>query len=138
MFDSCPRAVGLLFAGGSSDTFANPIAKVLTRLHVSMVGCPTAAVSVAAAAAAPLVTAAHKVSAQSFSACRTAKETAEPDVLAIPGVVGMGIGISDTEPEQAAVEIYTSDDPSSVRVKLPRLLSSVPSRSSGTGTIHAL
>jgi len=42
-----PHAVGLLFAGGSSDTFANPIAEVLSALTpapMSMVSASTAAI----------------------------------------------------------------------------------------------
>ena len=36
-----PRPVGLLFAGGSDDTFANPIQSVLDALGVTMVGTST-------------------------------------------------------------------------------------------------
>lgn len=136
--DSCPRAVGLLFAGGDTDTFANPITNVLSRLRVNMVGCSSTTTSAAVAFAEPAMTAAHAVSAESFSACKSAKEAAEADLLKIPGVIGLGIGISDTESGQATLEIYSSQDPAELRQRLPRNLSSVPVKIVRTGTIHAL
>ena len=37
---SCPSPVGLLFAGSTTDTFANPITDVLTTFGVTIAGCP--------------------------------------------------------------------------------------------------
>lgn len=37
---SCPSPVGLLFAGSTTDTFANPITDVLATLGVAIAGCP--------------------------------------------------------------------------------------------------
>jgi hypothetical protein len=38
--DSCPRPVGLLFAGSETDTFANPMEDVLDAFGVTVAGCP--------------------------------------------------------------------------------------------------
>lgn len=40
---TCPRAVGLLFAGSNSITIVNPIGNVLNAFGVSMVVCPASA-----------------------------------------------------------------------------------------------
>ena len=132
---TCPRAVGLLFAGGGGDTFANPIASVLSKLKVNMVGCSSTSNSAAVALAN---SGTHRVSAESLSACKSARQAAEPDLLKIPGVVGVGIGISDSEHGQAVVEVYSSVEPSDIRKKLPAAFQSVPIKIIRTGTIHAL
>ncbi len=139
---TCPRAVGLLFAGGTGETFANPIADVLSKFKVNMVGCSattsTAAVVNSAATTSASSANLRRVSAESLSACRSAKGATEADVLKIPGVVGVGIGISDSEPAHATVEVYSDAEPSDIRTKLPAALQSLPVKIIRTGTIHAL
>ncbi len=134
--DTCPRAVGLLFAGGDTDTFANPISSVLSKLKVSMVGCS----STSSVAAVPLAqfAGARRVSAESFAACQSAKETVEADLLKTPGIVGVGIGVSDSEPGQATLEVYSNVEATELSAKLPQTLHSVPVKVIKTGTIHAL
>jgi hypothetical protein len=133
--DSCPRAVGLLFAGGDVDTFANPIANVLSQLKVKMAGCTfTSSVAAAALAEAPV---ARRVSAESFAACKSAKEMRQVDLLKTPGVVGVGIGISDSEPGQAVLEVYCNTETTALEAKLPKTLQSVPVKIIKTGTIRA-
>lgn len=139
---TCPRAVGLLFAGGGGDTFANPIANVLSRFKVNMVGCSATSNTAAIANSAVITSASsavrRRVSAESLSACRSARDAAEADVLRIPGVVGVGIGISDSEPAHATVEVYSDTEPLDIRKKLPAALQSLPVNIIRTGTIRAL
>jgi len=134
--DSCPRAVGLLFAGGNSDTFANPIARVLSRLNVSMVGCAAtssvAVVPLAQSAVAP------QVSAESIAACQFAKDSVEANLLKTPGVVGVGIGVSDSDPAQAVLEVYRTAEATNLTAALSQSIRSVPVKVILTGTIHAL
>ena len=60
-------------------------------LKGNMVGClSSAAVSLANSGT-------HRVSVESLSACKSARQAAEPDLLKIPGVVGVAIGVSDSE-----------------------------------------
>ena len=127
--DSCPRAVGLLFAGGDTNTFANPIANILSQLKVSMVGCSSTS---------SIVAVARRVSAESFAACQAAKETAEANWLKTPGIVGVGIGVSDSASGQATLEIYCKAKTAELSATLARMPQSVPVKVIQTGTIHAL
>jgi hypothetical protein len=139
---TCPRAVGLLFAGGGGDTFANPITDVLSKFKVNMVGCSSTSNSAVVANSTGVVSASsavhRRVSVESLSACRSAKDAAEAEVLKIPGVVGLGIGISDSEPAHATVEVYSDAEPSDIQKKLPAGLQSLPVKIIRTGTIRAL
>jgi hypothetical protein len=58
--------------------------------------------------------------------------------LNILGVVGVGIGVSDADPAQAVVEVYSAGDASEIRQKLPARLRSTPVKIVPTGTIRAL
>jgi hypothetical protein len=132
---SCPRAVGLLFAGGDTNTFANPIANVLSTFKMTMVGCTTTPV----VAALPLAQSAFasRVSAESFAACKSAKDKMESDLLKTPGVVGVGIGVSDTDPGHAVLEIYSKGGTTELSAVLPRSIQSVPVKIIQTGPIRA-
>jgi hypothetical protein len=100
-----------------------------------MVGCSSTSRS---AAVAPVNSDTHRVSTESLSACKSARQAAEPDLLKIPGIVSVGIGISDSEAGQATVEVYSSIEPSDIRKKLPATFQCVPIKIIRTGTIHAL
>lgn len=134
--ETCPRAVGLLFAGGGGDTFANPIGPILSKLKLRMVGCPSTSDSAAVLLANSSQR--RETSPAAFSACKSVKEAAETDLLNIPGVVGVGIGLSGSEPTEAAVEVYSTAEPAEIREKLPAGLTSVPLKIIKTGPIHAL
>lgn len=107
--DSCPQAVGLLFAGGTLSngtpaTLANPISAVLSGLNVSMVGgcAPSAASNTAQAD----VEAGNVGMSKEVVASATAiRDRHEDDLMRIPGAVGTGVGIGD-EPGQPAIIVY--------------------------------
>jgi Peptidase family S64 len=104
--ESCPRAVGLLFAGASDDSFtlANPISKVLKRLNVAMTGSCTAAVT--SDMVQPDVSARYLgISAEVATAAIGIRDRHERDLLKIAGAVGTGIGIGDQR-GQSAIEVY--------------------------------
>ena len=111
-----PRAVGLLFAGSSSYTIANPIAAVLNALGVTMVGsgdggdCPDSGVTTTAAAA---------------------KGRHQEALLQVPGVVGVGVG------RGGQVEIYLANDNAQSRARIPSHVDGVPVRIVVTGEFHA-
>lgn len=117
---STPRAVGLLFAGSSSYTIANPIAAVSAAFGTTMVGtgvgstgdCPDPAASPASAGAA--------------------KGRHEAALFEIPGVVGVGVGAGP------AVEVYLAQDSAGARRRIPARLEDVPVRVVVTGEFHAL
>ena len=150
---TCPRAVGLLFAGSSTITIANPISNVLSTFGVSMVGCQ-AGVSREksffhkfAALLFPEVHAAPpqqppdepgpQVEPAALAAAIHAKEEHEQNLMKVPGVVGMGVGLSEAAPDQAVIEIYVERDTPEVRRALPEQLDNIPVKIVETGPIVA-
>jgi hypothetical protein len=151
-----PHAVGLLFAGSSKTAIANPIDDVLssfddvlTSFSVSMVGSGSSAslmgkilawakkllsVAESQAANAPLP---PQASQAAVDAVRKVKERHESRLLAIPGVVGVGVGVSEKAREQAAIEVYVIQATESLRQTLPRSLDGVEVKTIETGEIHA-
>ena len=151
--DTDPRAVGLLFAGGSTTAIANPIGDVLDAFNVSMVGTGTGpdpslsllgkilawakkflGVTETQAASAKLP--AH-VSEAAVDAVRRVKERHEGRLLATPGVIGVGVGLSDTIMKQAAIEIYVKQATEPLRQALPKSLDGVETKIVETGEIRA-
>ena len=151
--DTDPRAVGLLFAGGSTTAIANPIGDVLDAFNVSMVGTGTGpdpslsllgkilawakkflGVTETQAASAKLP--AH-VSESAVDAVRRVKERHEGRLLATPGVIGVGVGVSDTIMKQAAIEVYVKQATEPLRQALPKSLDGVEAKIVETGEIRA-
>jgi hypothetical protein len=147
--DPTPRAVGLLFAGGSSIAIANPIGPVLSALNVTMVGSTSSAsvfgkiltlarnylgVPVSHAATAWLP---GHVDSAVVAAVKTIKQRHENRILDIPGVVGMGVGLSDRASGQAALEIYVTRHTELLRRALPASLDGVEVKTMETGEIVA-
>ena len=151
--DTDPRAVGLLFAGGSTTAIANPIGDVIDAFHVSMVGTgigpdPSASLlrkilawakkfsGVTETQAASAQLPAH-VSESAVDAVRRVKERHEGRLLATPGVIGVGVGLSDTIMKQAAIEIYVKQATEPLRQALPKSLDGVEAKIVETGEIRA-
>jgi hypothetical protein len=124
--DACPHAVGLLFAGSAdqSQTIANPISNVLSKLHVSMVsGCNAA------------VTAPHTANAEQAGNATVSKDLVdsatavrdrhEDELMKIPGAVGTAIGISD-KPGQPAIEVYIDKMTPEAQSTAPKDVEGVP------------
>ncbi len=128
-----PRPVALLFAGTGTNTLANPIGGVLSGLGVTLVGrsdfCSTSAGGpqngVSSALAVPLEDAI------------TVKRRNEADVLKRTGVVGMGVGISDTEPRRPVIEVYLKKPAHEVTPLLPETIEGIPVRLLETGVFVA-
>jgi hypothetical protein len=147
--DVNPRAVGLLFAGGSTTAIANPINDVLDAFGVSMVGSgPSASfIGKILAWAKNLLSVAESQAANAqlppqasqaaVDAVRRVKERHEGRLLVIPGVVGVGVGLSDTVLGQAAIEIYVIQATESLKQALPKSLDGVEVKTIETGEIHA-
>jgi hypothetical protein len=144
-----PRAVGLLFAGSSTTAIANPIDGVLKSFGVSMVGSgPSASlmgkilawakkllsVAESQAANAQLPS---QASQAAVDAVRRVKERHEGRLLAIPGVIGVGVGVSEKAIRQAAIEVYVIQATELVRQALPRSLDGAEVKIVETGEIQA-
>ena len=144
-----PRAVGLLFAGGSTTAVANPIGDVLNAFNVSMVGSDSSAsvtgkilawakklLSVAESQAANAQLP-PQASQAAVDAVRRVKERHEGRLLAVPGVIGVGVGVSEKTSRQAAIEIYVKEAGESLHRALPKSLDGVEVKIIETGEIRA-
>ena len=130
-----PRPVGLLFAGADSNTIANPIGDVLSGLGVTMVGkdafCSTSAggnpeTARLLALASPLVENAIRV-----------KRLHEADILSKTDVVGMGVGLSDTEPRRTVIKVYVKKPVHTMKAMIPETMEDVEVKLVETGVFRA-
>jgi hypothetical protein len=131
--ESCPRAVGLLFARAGDDSFtlANPISRVLKRLSVTMTGSCTAVAT--SDTAQPDVSAGDLgISAEVTAAVIRIRDRHERDLMKIPGAVGTGIGIGD-QPGQAVIEVYVPE----AQAATPIAVDGVPVKLIETGPVVA-
>lgn len=107
---ACRHPVALLFAGSSSSTIGNPIGEVLTKVGtalggtVSFVGrvctasVPEQPVSDSAQVAEP--------SSESVEHAMKVMRTRETDLMSRQGVLGVGVGASDTGSNEASIVVY--------------------------------
>ncbi len=112
------RPLGLLFAGNSTSTTANPIQAVITAFTnasgtPSIVGGPDHAVScqpTASASSATLVAGANSamLSVEELRRATAIKEAHATELMKDPAVAGVGVGVSADNPKEAALVIYTS------------------------------
>lgn len=113
---TCPHPVGLLFAGGLLTTFANPIASVLTSLGATLVGCPAPGTSVA-----DELPDGYAATDRKTLLAMAMQESHTEELLAIPGVVGTGIGRSPVD-RRTVVQVYVERSTSRVRRRIPAAL----------------
>jgi hypothetical protein len=125
--NTCHQPVGLLFAGSSSSTIANPIGVVLSKVgnalghSVSFVGgtC-TSTVS------QPSGGQGLELPQQALDHAGKVLEQNRHDLMSKPGVLGVGVGALEDNSE-AAVVVYV-DKTSSVKPQLPERVDDVPVR----------
>jgi hypothetical protein len=141
--ESCPRAVGLLFAGANDDSFtlANPISKVLKRLSaatsnvISMVGTCAAPATVGLAqsdtSAGYLA-----LSTEIAAAAIRIRDQHERGLMKIAGAIGTGIGIGD-QPGQAVIEVYVDKVIPEAQTAAPAAVDGVPVKLIETGSVVA-
>jgi len=138
--ETCPRAVGLLFAGaGDNLTVINPIEQVLGALNVSLIGqcINTGSSQAPVSQLANLGVAASAALLRSMNKVRAAKELHADALLAIKDVTAVGIGGGDSS-DQADLVIYVTKDTRAVRAKLPSHIDGVAVRIEQSGEFHAL
>jgi hypothetical protein len=133
---TCPRAVGLMFAGGRRDTIANPIDDVLSALNVSIVGCaasgPALAKSSAITTATPLI---PGVAPDKVKKAQHTKRNVESQWYRMHGIVGTGLSRSETDPSQPVIEVYVEKATPGLRRYLPQKLDGTPVRLVETGKV---
>jgi len=129
--EACPRAVGLLFAGSSTTTIANPIGAVLDALQVSMVGaCPTPA-----AVTSSSTSSGGGPADAAIAAAAKVRDRHEARIRAVHGVIGTGI--AQNARGQKVIQVYVEEDTPDVRASIPAALDGVPTRVVETGEIVA-
>jgi hypothetical protein len=150
--ETCPRAVGLIFAGSDVGAFANPIGPVLSRLHVKMVaGCgvhPSSAVASAGEAkpapapslaesdtsAAPGI--AVRPAATDVDRAADVQERSHGDLMKAPGVVGTGVGLGK-QPGTVTIEVFVKKDTPETRAAIPAQIEGIPVHVAETGRVVA-
>lgn len=121
--DGLPRAVGLLFAGSSTSTIANPIGPVLNSLNVTMAGAAPAKIGAPAPSA----------NAKAIGRANATLSRNSARLFAKTGVVGHGVGLSASG--KPVIEVYVEDD--SAKSALPKQLDNIPVNVVVTGPFQA-
>jgi hypothetical protein len=110
---SCRQPVALLFAGSSTTTIGNPISDVLSALSarlgrtVSFVGgtC-TAAPTLGGAAVQSQIGGEVEISQLAVERVTGVMRAVERDIMARPGVIGIGVGAAGKGMNEAAIVVY--------------------------------
>jgi hypothetical protein len=127
------RPVGLLFAGSSTDTVANPISQVLNALQDASHNVPTivggsdhavSCASTATAQSASFSTGAQSLTAEQVARVVGVKQRFGPQLLADPRVAGLDVGASLDDPRQPALLVYAT----ALGVQVPHQLDGVRTR----------
>jgi hypothetical protein len=120
--------IGLLFAGSSSSTIANPIGQVLTKLNTALGGGRTLSFvgGACTASTSPTTSAVanNGPSRDAIDFATSAMRTREKEIMGKGGVIGMGIGSSDDNAGEAIIVVYI-DATSGAAPSLPRRINGV-------------
>jgi hypothetical protein len=127
---ACPQPVALLFAGSNTSTIGNPIGEVISKAGaalgkaINFVGqtCGTAA------AAQPQIDSlgrqVPRISDIAVANATMAMRTREHQIMARPGVIGIGVGASAVNASEAVIVVYV-DSELGLTTPLPRQISGV-------------
>jgi hypothetical protein len=127
--DAAFHPVALLFAGSSSTTIGNPIGSVLTTVgnalghSLSFVGSSTRTATTSSTTSTG--TQGLQLPSEAAAHARKALERTRHDLMATRGVLGVGVGASDADSQQAAVVVYV-DKTAAARPQLPAKVEDVP------------
>ncbi len=136
------RAVGLLFAGGRNDTFANPFGAVLSALGVTLVGqnnpAPTGEEPPTDDGKGPPPGKGKKPKSApaGLGIASEVKARHENRLFEIPGVVGTGVSLDDDG--NPVIEVYVERAARATPARpIPKELDGVPVRVIETGPVRA-
>jgi len=125
--DACHHPVALLFAGSSTTTIGNPIGEVLSKVStslgtsVSFVG----AVCTASVPEQPIPDGGQAIpSSESVERAMRAMRSREADLISRPGIIGVGVGASDTGSTDATIVVYV-DASSTLTPNVPKRINGV-------------
>jgi hypothetical protein len=128
--DACHQPVALLFAGSSSTTIGNPIGQVLSRVStalgrtVSFVGTVCGTAGAAAAGSSTSGGQMRELPEQAAERANRALEARRNDLMSRPSVIGVGVGQSESNPDEAVIVVYV-DRTTGVRPNLPSNISGI-------------
>jgi len=125
-----PNPVGLLFAGSSTATVANPINSVLSALGVGFVGLP--ATSQELENAIPMAT------DQRIEAASEVKNRYAGALLKLPEVVGHGVGYSRSGSGVAVIQLFMRKATEQARQVAPTQIEGVPVEIQETGDFRVV
>jgi hypothetical protein len=131
---SCPEAVGLLFAGSGTTTFANPMSTVLSDFGATMVG-KTCTPGAGSHPGPPIPPRLARPNPANVDAAVAVKQRHELDLLAQPSVLGTGVGVSSQG--QPVIKVYVEEATPAVRASIPPSLERLPVQVEETGPIVA-
>ena len=133
--DANHQPVALLFAGSSTSTIGNPIGEVLSKTSAALGGGRTlsfvgsTAGTAAATSPVELTTDSaggqmRELPEQSAERATQALESRRNDLMSRPAVIGVGVGQSDTDSNEAVIVVYV-DRTAGARPTLPRTIDGV-------------
>jgi len=130
---TCAPSIGLLFAGDDSGTgVANRIISVLSRFHVSIVGCPL----IASPASAAMTQMDSRV-----IAAEAVQQKSEERLFRIPGVVAVGVSgqvKNDSSPLSITVFVQRGSMAATSATAIPARLDTLPVRVIHTSGFRAM
>ncbi len=135
--ESCPRAIGMVFAAAGSLTLVNPIDRVLKAMKVALVnGCTNAG---GPPPAEPGFANAETSAAfrESMEQVRVVKDRNESALLKLDNVVATAIGRGD-QTGQAAMLVMLKKDTSALRAQIPTQIEGVPLKIIESGEFAAM
>lgn len=133
---SSPGRVGLLFAGSSTLTFANPYADVVAAFTSGDGGGGGGGGNGNGNGPPPGRGKPNVVSDAAVGLATVIKERHQARLLQVPGVVGLGVGAS-TRPGDAAIVVLLRADSAEARRAIPPALEGIPVRIEVTGDVVA-
>jgi hypothetical protein len=125
-----PNPVGLLFAGSSTVTVANPISAVLTAFGVGFTGLP--------ASAEELRNAMPEPADPRIDAASQVKDRYDDYLLTLPEVVGHGVGYSSSGSGVAVIQLFMRTATQEARQAAPSQIEGVPVEIVEIGEIHVI
>jgi hypothetical protein len=139
---SCPLAVGLLFAGSSTMTIANPIGPVLSRLGASMGTTVSMVTACTASPVSPSTSTSsgsaptRGVSGRALKLASAVKERHVGELMKLAEVVGVGVGLG-AHPGEAVIVVFLNHATAEALAAVPDALESVPVHAEETGEFVA-
>jgi len=124
--DNCNQPVALLFAGSSTTTIGNPVGEVLTKLSARL-GQSLSFVGGNCSASPTIASVNPQTPEPSEASVARAVEVMrarENELMSRPGIIGVGVGASDADPNEASIVIYI-DANAQISASVPRRINGV-------------